>query len=110
MFTPLKSFDERHGQEGPIGRRIGLGIMMGKFSSVKEAFSLVLSPPPVRGIGQAGGFKMQVEDRTGLSTPQQLEAAVTALSMDARKDPRLTAICSAPSTPTFRSSTPTSIV
>ena len=93
MFTPLKSFDERHGKKGQSADEL-VGIMMGKFSSVKEAFSLVLSPPPVRGIGQAGGFKMQVEDRTGLSTPQQLEAAVTALSMDARKDPRLTSIFS----------------
>ncbi len=33
---------------------------------------------------------MQVEDRTGRATPQQLEAATGALIADARQDPRLT--------------------
>jgi multidrug efflux pump subunit AcrB len=74
---------------------------MGAFSQVQEAFALVLSPPPVRGIGQAGGFKMQVEDRSGLSTPQQLEAATEALIADARKDPRITSLFS-----TFRANVP----
>ena len=61
----------------------------------------MLAPPPVRGIGTAGGFKMQVEDRSGLSTPQELEAATNALIGDARKDPRITALFSS-----FRSNVP----
>ena len=51
---------------------------MGQFSQIKEGFSLVLMPPPVQGIGQAGGFKMQVEDRSGRATPQQLEVVTGA--------------------------------
>ena len=93
MFTPLEPFAERNGKKGQSANEL-VGHLMGAFSEVKDGFALVLSPPPVRGIGQAGGFKMQVEDRSGLSTPQQVEAAVTALSMDARKDPRLTSIFS----------------
>jgi hypothetical protein len=31
-----------------------------------------LAPPPVQGIGSASGFKMQIEDRDGLGTPQEL--------------------------------------
>jgi len=42
-----------------------------------------------------------VEDRSGLSTPQQLEAATEALIGDARKDPRITSLFS-----TFRANVP----
>ena len=61
----------------------------------------MLLPPPVQGIGQAGGFKMQVEDRSGLATPQQLEAATQALIAEATKDPRIAAAFSS-----FRASVP----
>ena len=30
---------------------------------------MVLMPPPVHGIGNAGGFTMEVEDRSGSATP-----------------------------------------
>jgi hydrophobe/amphiphile efflux-1 (HAE1) family protein len=100
MFLPLDEFGERAGKPGESAETLS-GRLMGAFSQVQEAFSLVLSPPPVRGIGQAGGFKMQVEDRSGLATPQQLEAATGALIADARKDPRITSLFS-----TFRASVP----
>jgi multidrug efflux pump subunit AcrB len=41
-----------------------MGKLMGQFSQVQEAVALVFPPPPVRGIGTAGGFKMMVQDRT----------------------------------------------
>jgi HAE1 family hydrophobic/amphiphilic exporter-1 len=34
-------------------------------SSIKEAIAFVVIPPSVRGLGQAGGFQMMVEDRKG---------------------------------------------
>ena len=70
------------------------GRLMGDFSQIQDAFIFVLSPPPVRGIGQAGGFKMQIEDRTGNATPQELEAVTASLMNEARKDKRLTNILS----------------
>jgi hydrophobe/amphiphile efflux-1 (HAE1) family protein len=100
IFLPLDKFGERAGKPAETAAALS-GHLMGAFGQVQEAFSLVLSPPPVRGIGQAGGFKMQVEDRSGLSTPQQLEAATGALIADARKDPRITSLFS-----TFRASVP----
>jgi multidrug efflux pump len=100
MFLPLSSFQSREGKPAESANAL-TGHLMGAFSSIQEGFALVLSPPPVRGIGNAGGFKMQIEDRSGLSTPQQLEAAVTNLTNDARKDPRITSLFS-----TFRASVP----
>jgi multidrug efflux pump len=100
MFLPLKHFSERHGHPEQAADALA-GRLMGQFGGIQEGFSLVLSPPPVNGIGQAGGFKMQVEDRSGTATPQQLEAATNALIGDARKDPRLVALFSS-----FRASVP----
>ena len=34
-------------------------------SMIKEAIAFVVIPPPIRGLGQAGGFQMMVEDRKG---------------------------------------------
>ena len=45
---------------------------------MQEAFVLVINPPPVRGIGTGGGFKMYVEDRRGRGLAA-LEAATNEL-------------------------------
>jgi multidrug efflux pump len=93
MFTPLTSFDER-ARNPELSATSLTHRLMGEFSQVQEAFALVLSPPPVRGIGSAGGFKMQIENRSGLATPRELEAATSTIVADARKDPRITALFS----------------
>ncbi|MFD1332749.1 efflux RND transporter permease subunit [Methylopila musalis] len=46
--------------------------------AIEEAFVLAILPPTVRGIGQGGGFKMYVQDRSNLGFPA-LEGAVTEL-------------------------------
>jgi hydrophobe/amphiphile efflux-1 (HAE1) family protein len=93
MFLPLNNFHEREGKPAQSANALA-GYLMGAFSQVQEGSAFVLSPPPVRGIGQASGFKMQIEDRAGNATPQQLEAVTGALINEARKDPRLTSVIS----------------
>ena len=44
----------------------------------------IIDPPPVRGIGTAGGFKMIIQDRTQHSY-QELEAAANAVADEANK-------------------------
>jgi hydrophobe/amphiphile efflux-1 (HAE1) family protein len=100
MFFPLNTFEERAGKPSQTADAL-TGQLMGAFSQIQDAFIFVLSPPPVRGIGQAGGFKMQVEDRSGLATAQQLADVAAQLANDARKDPRLAQINSS-----FRASVP----
>jgi HAE1 family hydrophobic/amphiphilic exporter-1 len=58
------------------------------FSKITGANVLVISPPPVRSIGTAGGFKMEIEDRTGLGYAA-LEQAAQAVIAEANKDPAL---------------------
>ena len=51
-----------------------------RLSKLQDAFVVAVLPPPVRGIGTAGGFRMMIEDRAGRGPAalQQAAAAVTA--------------------------------
>jgi multidrug efflux pump len=52
--TPALSAD---GIAGQVNQRLG---------AIQDAFIFVLSPPPVSGLGNAGGFKLQLQDQAGL--------------------------------------------
>ena len=56
-----------------------------RVSVIKDAVVVVINPPPVQGLGSAGGFKLMLEDRGGLG-PQALAAATNALVNAANKD------------------------
>jgi hydrophobe/amphiphile efflux-1 (HAE1) family protein len=88
MFVVLKPFEERKGKPDMTAEAV-VGRLMGQYSQIQEGFALVIQPPPVRGIGTAGGFKMQVEDRSGRATPAEMLAQVEQVIAEARKDPRL---------------------
>jgi len=62
MFIILDDFDHRRSPDlyGPVIAK-KLGDILGK--EIPDATITVLGPPPVRGIGRAGGFKLMVEDR-----------------------------------------------
>ncbi len=62
MFLPLKSFEERKGHLEMDSLAI-LQKVQAVASQIQDASILVIPPPPVQGIGNAGGFKLQVEDR-----------------------------------------------
>ena len=100
MFLPLKDFDERSHDTQQSANAIQTRLMS-NYSSVQEGFALVLQPPPVRGIGNAGGFKLQVQDRTGRSSPQELQTAVDNLAGQAQRESRLQALLT-----TFRANVP----
>ena len=88
MFVVLNEFKDRVGHPERSAAAITRKLM-GAYSQVQEGFALVFPPPPVRGIGTAGGFKMQVQDRSGLATPQQLQSITDGLIAEARKNPQL---------------------
>jgi hydrophobic/amphiphilic exporter-1 (mainly G- bacteria), HAE1 family len=49
-----------------------------QLSAIQEAIAFVVIPPPIRGLGQAGGFQMMVEDRNSLGL-NDLQQATNAL-------------------------------
>ncbi len=57
-----------------------------KVSTVEDAFVFVIQPPPVRGIGTGGGFKMQVQDKSGAGL-LALQDATNVLVSAAREEP-----------------------
>jgi multidrug efflux pump len=62
MFLPLKPFAERAGDPQ---QKMGAILQKAQAaaSKIQDAFVIVLPPPPVQGIGNAGGFKLEIEDR-----------------------------------------------
>ncbi len=81
IFLPLKSFDERDGEE--IGPNL-LNTLRQKVSVIDDAFVLVVAAPPIRGFGPAGGFKLQIEDRlaTGSDNTYALAQQILAKSRE----------------------------
>ncbi len=65
------------------------GQIMGRLSGVEEANIFFLAPPPVEGMGNAGGFKMMVQDRSGAGY-QALEQAANGLVAAAAQAPETT--------------------
>src|SRR5262249_24469782 len=63
IFSVLAPYDERIPQGLTAGRI--LGEMTQRLNTIRGAFVITVPPPPVRGIGNAGGFKMMVQDRGG---------------------------------------------
>jgi hydrophobe/amphiphile efflux-1 (HAE1) family protein len=91
VFFTLKPFDERHGKE-EYGLNIA-GALNAKFGGIQDAFVAVFPPPPVNGLGQVGGFKLELEDRAGLGEAV-LNDATQALLGRAYQTPSLTGVFS----------------
>jgi hydrophobe/amphiphile efflux-1 (HAE1) family protein len=86
MFVVLDDFENRKSPE--LSASAITGKLMQQYGAVQDGFALVFPPPPVQGLGNAGGFRMQVQDRSG-GTPQQLQEATDAVIAAASQDPRL---------------------
>ena len=57
-----------------------------RLSVIQDAYVLTIPPPPVQGLGTAGGFKLMLQDRAGLGS-EALAQAAQALVAAANKDP-----------------------
>jgi multidrug efflux pump len=79
VFFPLKPFSERVGHPEQSANAIA-GKLQAAVSSIQDAFVIAIQPPSVRGMGNAGGFQLEIEDRknAGLAALQQATDAVTA--------------------------------
>ena len=86
MFVRLKDWDERKGkknQVGAIAMRANIAL-----SQIKDATIYAIVPPPISGLGIAGGFDLQLQDRGGLGHEALIQARNQLLGM-ASKDPNL---------------------
>lgn len=91
VFVMLKPFAERETAE--LSGNAIAGQLNQKFAAVKEAFIAVFPPPAVLGLGQIGGFKLQIEDRSGLGY-EALDRAVKAFIARASQAPEIAGLFS----------------
>ncbi|MBI3515774.1 MAG: efflux RND transporter permease subunit [Proteobacteria bacterium] len=91
IFTALAPFAEREakGQSAPAL----LGELRRRLAVIQDAFIITIPPPPVRGIGTAGGFKMMIQDKRGRGL-DALEAATQDLVAAANRTPGLSGVFS----------------
>jgi hydrophobe/amphiphile efflux-1 (HAE1) family protein len=84
IFSGLPSL-YNHSLPGVTANSV-LADLRTRLSVIEGAYVLTIPPPPVQGIGNAGGFKMMLEDRAGLGA-QALVDAARALVGAANRDP-----------------------
>jgi HAE1 family hydrophobic/amphiphilic exporter-1/multidrug efflux pump len=86
IFIPLKDWDERKDSAEQLAKKFtGMGMGM------PDGLALVFNPPPIRGLGTAGGFEFYVQSKVQPS-PQQLSEVVGGFTEALRKQPKLTGI------------------
>lgn len=59
-----------------------------EFMQMREAYAIVIVPPAIMGLGMAGGFQMQVEDREAAG-PDALQERALTLVEEAKKRPQI---------------------
>ncbi len=92
IFLVLEPFQER--ARDPRKSIPGMQAeLLRKFAELREALMIVVAPPPVAGIGNAGGFRMMVEDRAGRG-PEALQGTVYAMMGKAAQTPGLSQVFS----------------
>jgi HAE1 family hydrophobic/amphiphilic exporter-1 len=84
IFTTFKPFAERN-TDGLSAQAI-VGQLFGRLQSIQEAFIIAVPPPPVRGVGTAGGFKLQLQDRISDDIDRVLASAYQMMGQ-ARQTP-----------------------
>ena len=98
LFTPLKPFEERIAK-GRSSNVIVADIMKA-LAPMQEAFTVAVPPPPVRGLGNQGGFKIQVQEKETADMRRILGLSYQMMGA-AAKDPDLSRVFT-----TFTASTP----
>ena len=89
IFTPFESFEHR--LEHHQSAHHIIGEMYTRLQAIQEAFIIAIPPPSVRGIGNGGGFKMQLVDRDSADLRRVLSLAYQ-LSAKANQTPGLTGV------------------
>ncbi|HXH09465.1 MAG TPA: efflux RND transporter permease subunit [Alphaproteobacteria bacterium] len=89
IFATLKPFEERR-ERGPSATEITQALRR-RLSGIQEARMSVFPPPPVQGLGTAGGYKLEVQDRSGAGLAV-LQAATEALVAAANQQPGLVGV------------------
>jgi hydrophobe/amphiphile efflux-1 (HAE1) family protein len=92
IFIVLEPFAQRAGDPNKTAAAVQRQLFQ-KLSGIQEGLVLVVQPPPVQGIGNAGGFRMMVQDRSG-NGPVALQGVVYQMMGRAAQTPGLSQVFS----------------
>ncbi|MEH6361448.1 MAG: efflux RND transporter permease subunit, partial [Amylibacter sp.] len=84
IFTPFDSFDNRL-KQGLSANAI-VGDLFGRMQSLREAFIIAIAPPSVRGVGNGGGFKLQLKENESSDMSRVLSSAYAIMGASAKSD------------------------
>ncbi len=99
LFVTLKPWHERKATAQDVVQYVGM-----KGFGLNEGLVFAFNPPPIRGLGTAGGFEAYVQNRAS-ADPQQLNQVLQQFMGELRKQPDLAGINSF-----FRPTTPQLLV
>ena len=88
VFLPFKDFSERKTAEEKMPAILAKMNERVR-SEIPEAFVAVFPPPPVAGIGNAGGYRLFIQDR-GNAGLEELQTQALAMMMKANETPGIT--------------------
>jgi len=83
----LENWDERKSRALSI--RGVIGSLMGQMMTIQEAQAFAFAPPPIMGLGAAGGFEYELQDR-GANGLEALQDTSDRLIFAAMEDPGVT--------------------
>ena len=98
VFAAFDTFEHRLAA-GQSAEQI-IGTLFGSLQAIQEAFIIAVPPPPVPGIGNSGGFKMQLQERDSADMRPILQLAYQ-IAGQANQTPGLTGVFT-----TFSASSP----
>ena len=78
IFSGLPSLYSHH-IDGVTATTV-LNDLRKRLSVIQDAYVLTIPPPPVQGLGTAGGFKLMLQDRAGLGSDALARAAQTLVA------------------------------
>ena len=87
VFVTLHPWEERTTAELQVGGV--LAALQRQLAGIQAGICFALNPPPIQGLGTAGGFEYQLQDRGGAGLIQ-LEAVANDLVFAGNADPVLT--------------------
>ena len=91
VFVTLDDFENRTDPE--LSASAIAGRLQQKYNAISEAFIAIFPPPPVRGLGTTGGFKLQIQDRADQGY-KVLDDIVNEVKQKAHLDPALVGVYS----------------
>jgi multidrug efflux pump len=91
VFATLKPSEERKSPE--LSANAIAADLNKQYGSIQEAFIAIFPPPPVQGLGTVAGFKLYIEDRSGVGL-ESLYKETTSTLQKSNQTPGLTGVFS----------------